>query len=309
MTRRTGCGAVPAAGDPVIDDLLARCDFPSAATLTCAVSGGPDSTALLALAVATGRPVTAVHVNHGLRPASDDEADRVAGLASRWGARVEVVPAPVSDGPNLEERARAARHEAVGAAALFGHTADDQAETVVLRLIRGTGPAGLAAMRPHRHPLLGLRRADTEALCAHLGVEPIRDPTNDDPRFTRNRVRHEVLPLLADVAGRDVVPLLARLSDLSADQADLVGTLALDVDPTDADALARAPRALAAASVRRWWSERTGGSPPPDAAAVDRVLAVAAGDAVACDVAAGWRVSRTSGRLRLEPCRLLQPPE
>ena len=293
----------------MIDDLLTRCAFPATPTLTCAVSGGPDSTALLALAVATGRVVTAVHVDHGLRPTSDDEAARVVDLAARWGAGVEVVSAPVADGPNLEERARAARHRAVGPEALFGHTADDQAETVVLRLIRGTGPAGLAAMRLDRHPLLGLRRADTLALCTHLRVDPVEDPSNDDPRFTRNRVRHEVLPLLDDIAGRDVVPLLARLADLSASQADLVGALALGVDPTDAAALARAPRPLATASVRRWWGERTGGSPPPDAAAVDRVLAVAAGDAVACEVVAGWRVSRTAGRLRLEPCRPLQSPE
>lgn len=294
----------PSASDPVVAALLARCSFPAAdgpdgASLTVAVSGGADSLALLALAVATGRPTTAVHVDHGLRAGSAAEAELVARVCAAWGAAFEPRSVQVVDGPDLEARARAARHAALPDRTLFGHTADDQAETVLLRLLRGTGPAGLAAMRPDRHPVLRLRRAETESLCDHLGLTPFEDPSNRDPRFTRNRVRHEVLPLLADVAGRDTVPLLARLAELAGAQADVVDALALLVDPTDAAALAELPPALAAAAVRSWWRSTTGLAHPPDAAAVARVVAVASGTAKGCDVVAGWSVRRTAGRLRL----------
>ncbi|UDY34441.1 tRNA lysidine(34) synthetase TilS [Dermatobacter hominis] len=286
--------------DAAVAALLARCTFPAlGSAVTLAVSGGPDSSALLVLAVAAGLDVTAVHVDHGLRPGSAAEADVVAALARRLGASSRSVAAPVEPGADLEARARAARHRAVGPDALFGHTADDQAETVLLRLLRGTGPAGLAAMAPARHPLLGLRRSETTALCAGLGIDPIQDPTNASPVHTRNRVRHEVLPLLDDVAGRDVVPLLCRLADLAGEQAALLDLLALDLDPTDARSLAVAAPPVAAAAVRRWWAEVTGIGLPPDAAAVARVIHVASGAAVGCDVVGGWRVRRSAGRLRL----------
>lgn len=283
-----------------VADLLRRCAFPPAGTeVTCAVSGGADSSALLVLAVAAGLEATAVHVDHGIREGSAAEAGVVADLAARLGVGFRAVNAPVPAGPDLEARARTARHVAVGPHALFGHTADDQAETVLLRLLRGTGPSGLSSMRPERHPLLALRRADTASLCRELGLEVVHDPTNDSPAFTRNRVRHEVLPLLDEVAARDVVPLLARLARLAADQSDLIDELAASVDPTDANSLAGAPRALAAAAIRRWWRGCTDGAMPPDERAVDRVLGVASGSAVACDVVGGWRVERSRGRLRL----------
>jgi tRNA(Ile)-lysidine synthase len=268
--------------------------------VTCAVSGGADSSALLALAVAAGLRVTAVHVDHGLRPGSTLEADRVRHLSLAWGTEFRSERVEVGEGSDLEARARRARRSVLPADTLHGHTADDQAETVLLRLLRGTGPTGLAAMRTDHHPLLALRRAETVALCEHLGVDPVEDPSNTDARFRRNRVRHEVLPLLDDVAGRDVVPLLCRLADLAAQDAALVAALADDVDPTDAAAVAGAPRPVAVAALRRWWAGCTEAPYPPDHAATERVLAVAAGDARSCDVADGWRVCRTGGRLRLE---------
>ncbi len=284
----------------LVADLLARCAFPPPGrSVRCAVSGGPDSSALLVLAVAAGLDATAVHVDHALRAGSAAEADLVAALATAVGARFESVAAPIAPGPDLEARARSARHAAVGPDALFGHTADDQAETVLLRLVRGTGPAGLAAMTTARHPLLGLRRVETHELCRQMGIEVVRDPSNDSSEHTRNRVRHEVLPLLDDVAGRDVVPLLCRLAELAKDQARLLDALAESVDATDAAALAAAPPAIAAVAVRRWWLSETGIGLPPDARSVTRVLDVAAGVATSCDVTAGWRVARTAGRLRL----------
>jgi len=290
----------PVADDPVVADLLARATFPTGTTpLRCAVSGGADSTALLALAVALGRPVTVVHVDHGLRSESTADAERVSRLAAAWGARFELHRVHVPDGGDLEARARTARHAVVGPEGLWGHTADDQAETVILRLLRGTGPHGLAAMRPDRHPLLGLRRSETVALCAHLGVEPADDATNCDPRFDRARVRHEVLPLLSDVARRDVVPALARLAQQSAELDDLVGLLAAELDATSVHQLRAVPRPVAVAAVRRWWVATTGGLPPPDAAATERVLAVVDGRSRACDVVAGWSLRRRQGVLRL----------
>lgn len=291
----------PSADHPVLGPLLARCTFPSAGTsVTCAVSGGADSTALLALALAAGLDVSVVHVDHRLRPASSADAGAVASLCRSWSVPCRVVVSAVEPGADLEARARRVRRAAVGPGALYGHTADDQAETLLLRLVRGTGPSGLAAMRPEGHPILRLRRVETRAVCAELGVEPLEDPTNLDPAITRNRVRHEVLPLLDDVAGRDVVPLLCRLAELSAAQADVLADLVDGVDPTDAAALSALPHVLGAEVVRRWWLARTGLEHPPDAAAVARVLDVAAGRAVSCDVVGGWRVLRTGGRLRME---------
>jgi tRNA(Ile)-lysidine synthase len=285
----------------VVARLLERSEFPAAGTpATCAVSGGPDSSAMLALAVAHGLSVTAVHVDHALRPGSQHEASVVGRLAEAWGADFRSERVEVGDGPDLEARARDARRSVLGPTALYGHTADDQAETVLLRLLRGTGPNGLAAMRSETHPILRLRRCDTVALCEHLGVAPIEDPSNRDPRFSRNRVRHEVLPLLEDVAGRDVVPLLCRLADLAALDAEVIDTLGADLDPTDAAAVAAAPAPVAVAAWRRWWADETGSAHPPDHAATARMLRVAAGHDRACDVVDGWSLRRTEGRLRLE---------
>ncbi len=265
-----------------------------------AVSGGADSLALLALAVSAGLRVTAVHVDHALRPGSADEADVVAGAARRFGADFRAVRAPVEPGPNLEARARQARWAALPAGAMTGHTLDDQAETVLLNLLRGAGADGLAGMRrgPSK-PLLALRRAETAGLCVELGLDPVVDPSNTDLSLRRNAVRARVVPLLDDVAGRDVAPLLARTAALAADDADLLAALAAELDPTDAAGLAGAPAPLARRAVRAWLT-RPGLTYPPDAATVERVLAVARGEARATDVGGGRRVARTAGRLRLE---------
>jgi tRNA(Ile)-lysidine synthase len=256
---------------------------------------------LLALATAAGLDVTAVHVDHGLREGSAAEAAVVDAAARRFGARCEAVSVPVARGPNLEARARAARYAALGPGVLTGHTADDQAETVLLALIRGAGLDGLSGMRPGSvvRPLLGLRRWETAGLCAALGLEVVTDPSNVDSAFRRNRIRAEVLPLLDDVAERDVVPVLARQAGLLADEAALLDALAAAIDPTDARGLAGAPAPLARRAVRAWL--RTGPEQhPPSAAAVERVLAVARGEVRATEVEGGRRVVRRAGRLALE---------
>ncbi|MEZ5321258.1 MAG: tRNA lysidine(34) synthetase TilS [Microthrixaceae bacterium] len=181
--------------------LLARCSFPEQSEAVLAVSGGPDSTALTVLAAAAGIKGIVRHVDHGLRPDSDSEAALVEGLATTFGFAFETVRVRVAAGPTWRP-VREARRRPLGPHALLGHTLDDQAETVLWFLIRGTGPEGLSAMSPERRPLLGLRRAETVALCRALDLDVVHDPMNDDPRFTRTRLRNDVLPLLGDVAGR-----------------------------------------------------------------------------------------------------------
>lgn len=283
----------------MMEELLGRCVFPPAGTdVVCAVSGGADSLALLALAVEAGNRVTAIHVDHGARPAdADREAGLVEAAAARFGARFERRHLDVPAGSNLEERWRDARRAALPAGALTGHTADDVAETVLLNLVRGAGLDGLAGIPPGpTKPILALRRAETRALCGSLGLEPAHDPTNDDPAFRRNRVRHELVPLLDAIAGRDVAAVLVRQAALLRDEAELLDTLAAALDPTDARALAAAPAPLARRAVRRWLDD---GRHPPDAATVERVLAVARTETRACELPGGARVERSGMRLRL----------
>ncbi|NBU15911.1 MAG: tRNA(Ile)-lysidine synthetase, partial [Actinobacteria bacterium] len=134
---------------PLVDSLLARCNFPPPGTAAdCAVSGGPDSMALLVLAVAHGLDVTAVHVDHSIRPGSARDAGLIAPVAARLGAKFVTRTVTVEPGPNLEARARQARFAALPPGSMTGHTADDQAETVLINLLRGAGTAGLSAMEP-----------------------------------------------------------------------------------------------------------------------------------------------------------------
>jgi len=290
-------------GEPVVD-ALARCTLPPAGTeVACAVSGGADSLALLVLASLAGLAVTAIHVDHGLRPGSAGEADHVRAVAERFGAAFEARAVRVAPGPNLEARARQARYDVLPAGVLTGHTADDQAETVLLNMLRGAGIDGLAGMRATDRvvrPLLALRRHETRAVCAALCVDVVEDPSNGDRALTRNRIRHEVLPLLAEAARRDPVPVLVRQARLLAEEAAFLDGLAASIDPTDAGQLARAPVVLARRAVRDWLrGAAEAGRHPPSGAEVERVLAVARGRAVACELSGGRRVRRSAGRLRL----------
>ena len=194
-----------------------------------ACSGGPDSTALLDALARLAPPrrwtLVAAHVDHGLRPGSDREAERVAAQALRLGVDFAALTVEVAGRGSLQDLARRARHDALrglagktGASAIaLGHTADDQAETVLMRLLGGGGPAALAAMAPRdgalARPLLRLWRDDTVAYCAALGLDVLDDPSNSDPRHLRSRVRHEVLPALESVfpgARRRLVVLADR---------------------------------------------------------------------------------------------------
>jgi tRNA(Ile)-lysidine synthase len=202
--------------------------------------------ALTAVA-ATLRPTTALIVDHALQPGSAQVAETARRQAVELGCvAARVLPVRVGSVGGPEAAARTARYAALadaraGAPVLLAHTLDDQAETVLLGLGRGSGPRSLAGMRaadpPWHRPLLGVRRRDTRAACADLGLTAWDDPHNIDPRFTRVRLRTEVLPLLEDVLGGGVAEALARTA----------AALREDTDTLDAMARTEVDRALTAA--------------------------------------------------------------
>ncbi|QKV77628.1 tRNA lysidine(34) synthetase TilS [Amycolatopsis sp. Hca4] len=238
--------------------------------LCVAVSGGADSLAL-AEAVAyvghhRGHVVRALVVDHGLQEGSAKVAADAAAAAKALGvdeAEVREVAVAGKGGP--EAAARKARYRALAGhgLVLLGHTLDDQAETVLLGLGRGSGPRSVAGMRPHDppwgRPLLAVGRATTRAACAELGVEPWEDPHNAEPRFTRVRLRTEVLPLLEDVLNGGVAAALARTAaQLREDNealdtvADLIFTRAGGPEGLEIGVFATEPPAIRRRVIRRW---------------------------------------------------------
>jgi tRNA(Ile)-lysidine synthase len=197
-----------------------------------ACSGGADSLALLAAATATGRSVTAVTVDHRLQAGSAEQAARVLEQARALGADGEVVAVTVGAAGGPEGAARTVRYDALAAAAdrrgavavLLGHTLDDQAETVLLGLARGSGARSLAGMarRSGRYlrPFLGITRETTQKACAAQGLQPWDDPHNSDPSYTRVRVRTAAIPALTDALGPGVPEALARTAELLRADAD-----------------------------------------------------------------------------------------
>jgi tRNA(Ile)-lysidine synthase len=280
-------------------------DFAPGTRVVVGCSGGADSLALLALAAEHGLDVHAVYVDHDLRPGTAHDIDVVNRAAARFGTEMRVEPVHVRLGANLEARARTARYAAlervradIGAAAiLVGHTRDDQAETVLLQILRGAGLSGLAGMPARRgfvrRPLLGFRRAHTHELCARLGLAPAHDPMNDDLHHRRVWLRREIIPWLERGADRDLVEVLARQADVLRDDDELLDSYAAEPEPTDAALVAALPRALARRVLRRWLSDPV----PPAVATVERVLAVARGDVRAAELPGGDRVERANGRL------------
>lgn len=226
--------------------LVRRCVrgvLPEAGVVAVACSGGPDSLALLAATVfeARGRHVLGVTVDHGLQEGSCERAEQVVAQMASLGvdetltATVHVDPAGL--GP--EAAARRARYAVLDeiaqrydATVLLGHTRDDQAETVLLGLTRGSGGRSIAGMRrrfgPYRRPLLDVGKVDTVTACQVQGIEFWEDPHNSDPGFTRARVRHEVMPVLEDQLGPGVAAALARTADQVRADTELLDALAAD---------------------------------------------------------------------------------
>ncbi|OBA61972.1 tRNA lysidine(34) synthetase TilS [Mycobacterium sp. 1100029.7] len=232
-----------------------------------ALSGGPDSLALTAVA-APLRPTTAMIVDHGLQPESAAVAETARAQAVALGCvEAQVVSVDVGRDGGPEAAARAARYAALSAyhlgPVLLAHTLDDQAETVLLGLGRGSGPRSMAGMRPYDppwcRPLLGVRRATTHAACAELGLAAWQDPHNTDRRFTRTRLRLEVLPLLEEVLGGGVAEALARTATALREDTELIDGLAARALPDvqaasglQAAALATLPDPVRRRLIRGW---------------------------------------------------------
>jgi tRNA(Ile)-lysidine synthase len=218
--------------------------LPSDGLVLVALSGGADSLALAAATAfeAAGR-AGAVVVDHGLQDASAATAERAAEQARALGlSPVRVVRVEITaSGEGPEAAARSARYEALDAVAgelgavaiLLGHTLDDQAETVLLGLARGAGPTSLRGMDAriglYLRPFLGIRRQTTEQACTDAGLEPWHDPHNDDPAYTRVRIRRNVLPVLEAELGPGVAVALARTADQLREDSDALDHMADEV--------------------------------------------------------------------------------
>jgi tRNA(Ile)-lysidine synthase len=242
--------------------------LPTADRWCVALSGGPDSLALTGVA-ADLLPTTALIVDHGLQDGSAAIAAAAQSQAEQLGcvdAQVLCVQVGADGGP--EAAARTARYRALEDArgdrpVLLAHTLDDQAETVLLGLGRGSGARSIAGMRPYDppwcRPLLGVRRSVTHAACTELGLTAWQDPHNTDRRFTRARLRHEVLPLLEEVLGGGVADALARTATALREDIELVDALigqAMTTSATsgglDTRALAVLPDPVRRGVIRSW---------------------------------------------------------
>lgn len=256
--------------DPLVrtvDRALDRLAVERTGPILVACSGGPDSAALAHAAMdlaARGRlgPITLAYVDHQLRPDSAADGQKVAALAARGGAGAVTVAVSVDrDRRSLEEAAREARYRALTeladrrgvVAILVAHTADDQAETVLMRIVRGTGVAGLAGIPARRgriaRPLLEVRRARIEAYCRRHQLDTVADPMNDDARHLRNRVRATWLPALRrenPALDRALVGLARQAAEASAALDRAAGELAVrarapDGNGWDVEVLRAAP--------------------------------------------------------------------
>lgn len=286
--------------EKTVAQALEACGVSSAGgPLVVAFSGGPDSMALLDVLATLRYPILAAHLDHQLRSESAADAEFCAAFCRQRAIDVRVGRADVReraarDGAGIEDAARRERYaflrgvrDAVGARwIVVAHTQDDQAETVLLRLLRGSGPTGLAGMREKSgdllRPLLSVGR---EAVLDHLaarGLTPRQDSSNADLDFLRNRVRQELLPYLASRFNPSVRSTLARTAGLLAEQSELLeeqaGQLWARVARRDGAsvildrrALAEVPLALARLVVRRAFAE-TGGLEGVTAAHVEAML-------------------------------------
>jgi tRNA(Ile)-lysidine synthase len=304
-----------------------------------AVSGGPDSVALLrALLECTSSPLVIAHLNHQLRGAESDGDEAFvrdlhrelrgtgANLLPLRCDRIDVAAAAVGD--NLESVARRIRYEwltkvasEVGAAwVATGHTADDQAETVLHRILRGTGLKGLAGIPARRdlapgialiRPMLAVRRPEVLDYLRDLRQSFRDDSSNVDPRFTRNRLRHELLPLLAADYNPAVIDILGRLAEQAGEVEAFVGKAAADLLAKAelpragvfvvlaANHLTAAPFFLAAEAVRKLWEREAWPSGEMTFEDWKRVIEVAAGARTAVDLPGGVRARRVGQVMQL----------
>jgi tRNA(Ile)-lysidine synthase len=289
-----------------------------------ACSGGADSLALAAAAVAA-RGKGAVHgavVDHGLQDGSAERAAATAELLDGLGIPATVHRVEVTGKGGIEAAARRARYVALRAArphpdspVLLGHTLDDQAETVLLGLGRGSGARSLAGMRawdtPWCRPLLGVRRTVTRAACTAAGLPVWDDPHNTDPRFTRVRLRHEVLPLLEDVLAGGVAEALARTARQLREDDEALYAVAADLlaraqDPEGGlliSTLEGVPVALRRRVLRAWMATADVTALTDEHLRAADDLAGQGPDRSGVALPGGLELVRAHGRLSLRPIR------
>lgn len=248
------------------------------------------------------------HVDHHARSTSGYDANYVRVFCGQLGVACVVHDVIVEPGANFEARARSERRRVLPAGSLTGHTMDDLAETVLLNMLRGAGLDGLSPMvSDPTKPLQAVRRHDLHAFVEESNVTALHDETNDDLIFRRNRVRHQLIPLMCDVAERDVVPLLARQADVIYEERAWLDSLsAEDIELAIGEVDCRVLRAWPRARLRRWLRAKlvmvdaTNDAHPPSAAEVERAIEVVAGDVVATQLSGARRLHRTGQRLNLE---------
>ncbi len=307
----------------LVADGASSLDLPADGELVVAVSGGPDSMALLhgmAGLVATGARgwrLTVAHLDHGLRPDSADDAafvaDAVRTLGLRYEARrTDVAALARSEGRSIEEAARDARyrflHEVAPEGTLIAtaHTLDDSAETVLINLMRGSGLAGVAGIPARRgrvvRPLIGARRETLRALLDDAGIAYRLDPSNEDPTHLRNRIRHEVLPLLDELRS-GAVERIGAFSRLAADDDGLLDQLAAAElerrrEPDGAVAWSDPPAPALARRVLRLAI----GDPAPSAERIEALLEAADGSrgGIRIELGGGRAASVRERRIRFE---------
>ena len=280
--------------------------------LVVLLSGGADSVCLIDCAVRLGANVHALHVNYGLRPGSDADEQFCRVLCDRMGVGLTVEKVTLGEG-NLQAQARAARYEIAERLAAehacdyaAAHTASDQAETVLYRLAVSPGSRALLGMAPRRgrlvRPLLEASRDDTRTYCQERGLNWRDDPTNEDPRFARSRLRHEVLPVLRELSPA-AERTIAETSFLLRDERLVLeraadGVIAQLGIPTPLEALRMEPVGLARATLIRL-AERAVSDPVSlSRADCDAILALSDEGTQSLDLGGGLRAIAEYGRLR-----------
>jgi len=256
---------------------------PSADRAIAACSGGGDSTALVHVCAGRFAALTVAHVDHGLRPGSERDAEQVAALAAAVGADFRALTVVVDRGrASLEEAAREARYAALDALAdeldapwvLTGHTASDQVETVLMRIVRGTGVVGLAGIPARRgrylRPLLAAYRDDVMRYLRANGLEALADPMNEDEALTRNRARRRWLPALRR-ENPAIDEAVLRLARAAREQREVLDYAADHMQLT-ADGIAGAPDAVAKRALAR--AAVAAGAGPLSAVHLDELLAM-----------------------------------